>query len=132
MTDQNIDIGRRHNALWNAGDMEGLRDLYDDEVVLQPQEGWPEPGPFVGRDAVFRQFERLRQDWQGERLEVLERRAQGDFVVTRLSWQARGRRSGAATAMTISSVLRLNESKIVAVTFYLNHAEALVAAGIQE
>ena len=30
-------------------------------VTWRPPEGWPEPGPFVGREAVMRWFEQLRE-----------------------------------------------------------------------
>jgi len=91
-----------------------------------------EPGPSVGRDEVFRQFELLRQDWHRNRLEVLERRAAGNCVVVRQHWLAQGGHSGLTSEMTISSVSRFREGKIVALAFYCDHAEALAAAGIQE
>ena len=132
MSEQNLETSRRINDLWNAGDMDALRDLYHDDVVMRHPDGWPESGPSVGRDAVFRQFERLRQDWRSDRLEVLERRAAGDCVVVRQRWRAQGRHSGVTSEMTISAVSRHREGKIVTLAFYWDHAEALAAAGIQE
>ena len=34
--------------------MEGVRELYDPDAVMEAAPDWPEPGPFVGRDAVMR------------------------------------------------------------------------------
>ena len=44
---------------WNAGDMDALREIHDPDAVLRMPDGWPEPGPFVGREAIMRQFELL-------------------------------------------------------------------------
>jgi ketosteroid isomerase-like protein len=48
---------------WNAGDMDRLGDMYDPNIVLHMLPGWPEPGPYVGREAVMRQWEQIRETW---------------------------------------------------------------------
>jgi hypothetical protein len=47
-----VEVVRRVYDAWNAGDMTALRDLCDPDVVMHHPEGWPEPGPSVGREAV--------------------------------------------------------------------------------
>jgi predicted lipid-binding transport protein (Tim44 family) len=47
---QNLKMARRAMArraitAWNAGDMDGLRELYDPDVIMRAPKGWPEPGP---------------------------------------------------------------------------------------
>ena len=132
MSERNLEISRRINDLWNAGDMEGIGDLLHDDVVMYHPEGWPEPGPSVGREAVFRQFELLREGWRSDRLETVDRRAAGDRVVVKQLWQAEGGQSGATWEMTLSSVARYRDGKVTEITFYWDHAEALAAAGIQD
>ena len=56
---------------WDAGDMDALRELYDPDVVMRSPVGWPEPGPFVGREAVMRQFEQVRETWDKDVLEPI-------------------------------------------------------------
>lgn len=56
MSDENVRIAQASIAAWNNGDMDGLRDLYHPDATLRGLEGWPEPGPFVGRDAIQRQY----------------------------------------------------------------------------
>ena len=65
---------RRGFAAWNAGDMDACRELLDLEISWRPGEGWPEPGPYVGRDAVMRQLEQLRETWDTETLEPINAR----------------------------------------------------------
>lgn len=129
MSEQNLEISERVYDLWNAGEMDAMRELYHEDAVMHHPPGWPEPGPSIGRDEVFRQFETLRQDWTGDRLELLERRAIGEYVVSRQRWLAQGSHSGATSEMLLSSVALYRDGKIAAVAFYWDHAEALAAAG---
>src|SRR3954454_8781131 len=58
---------------------------------LRSAEGWPEPGPYYGRDAVMRDLEQLRETWDADVLEVI-----GDFIdvadhiVLRFVWRGKG------------------------------------------
>lgn len=130
MSEQNLEISRRINDLWNAGDMDAMRDLVHTDAVMHHPEGWPEPGPSVGRDAVFRQLELLREGWRRDWLETLDRRAAGDCVVVQQRWRAQGDHSGATSEMTLSSVARYRDGKVAELAFYWDHAEALAAAGV--
>jgi ketosteroid isomerase-like protein len=70
MSQENVEIVRAAYAAWNAPDMDSFRDLYDpDAIIVRGLEGWPEPAPFVGRDAVMRIFEGLREAWDEDTLE---------------------------------------------------------------
>ena len=128
MSEQNLETSRRIVELWNAGQMDTLRELFDEDVVMHHPKGWPEPGPSVGRDAVFRQYETLRQDWSSDRLEVVQRRAVEDCVVVQQRWQAQGSHSGATSEMLLSSVGRYRDGKVVLVAFFWDWDEALAAA----
>ena len=43
--------------------MDGLLELYAKHAEIWHPEGWPEPGPTVGRAGIRRQFEALREGW---------------------------------------------------------------------
>jgi len=60
MSQENVEVLRAFYKARDAGDMDGLRELHDPSVIMHHPSGWPEPGPEVGRDAVMRQFHRLR------------------------------------------------------------------------
>jgi ketosteroid isomerase-like protein len=57
MSQENVEIVRASFEAWNAGDMDAFRELYDPDVILRMDANWPEPGPYVGREAVMREFE---------------------------------------------------------------------------
>ncbi len=75
MSQENVEIVRATFAAWNAGDMDALRELHDPDVIVRAPKDWPEPGPFVGREAVMRQFEQMRGTWDADAVELI-----GDFV----------------------------------------------------
>jgi ketosteroid isomerase-like protein len=52
LSPENVEVVRRVYYTWNAGDMTALRDLCAPDVVMHHPEGWPEPGPSAGREAV--------------------------------------------------------------------------------
>jgi uncharacterized protein len=131
MSEENVEIVRRAYEAWNTGDMAGLRELYDPDLVMHHAEGWPEPGPSVGREAVLRELEQLREAWQGDRLEPVS-----DFidaanrVVVRDVWHGTGR--GPNADMEFTRVFTIREGKIIDIQIFWDHDEALEAAGLRE
>ena len=75
MSQENVEVARAFFQAWNAGNMDALRELLDPDAIARPPEGWPEPGPFVGREAVMRQFEQLRETWDTDTFELIS-----DFI----------------------------------------------------
>src|SRR5437867_3879562 len=75
MSQENVEVVRASFEAWNAGDMDAFRELYDPGVILRTVEGWPEPGPYVGREAVMRLFEQNRVTWDANAVEPI-----GDFI----------------------------------------------------
>jgi ketosteroid isomerase-like protein len=92
MSAENVEVLRAFYTAWDAGDMDALRELHDPSVIMHHPSGWPEPGPEVGRDAVMRQFHRLRDAWDTESVDPI-----GDFIdagdraLLRLAWHTTGR-----------------------------------------
>jgi hypothetical protein len=57
-----------------------FRTRWAEDALVTPPDGWPEAGPFRGRKAILRQFERLRSDWAENRIteiDVLAEKANG-------------------------------------------------------
>ena len=75
MSQENVEVVRAANEAWNAGDMDALRELYDPEAIMRAVEGWPEPGPWGGREAVMRQWKQLRETCDADTFELI-----GDFI----------------------------------------------------
>ena len=73
MSQENVEVVRASFAPWNTGDMDAYQDLYDPHAVLRTLEGWPEPGPYFGREAVMRELGRMRSAWATDSAEVIRR-----------------------------------------------------------
>jgi ketosteroid isomerase-like protein len=131
MSQENIEVVRNFLKVWNAGDMEGLHELYDPEAVMEATPDWPEPGPFVGRDAVMQQFSQARAAFDSDSVEFLsDLVAVGDRVIVRLAWHGFGR--GPQSDMEWTNIFAIREGKIIRVDYFWDHAEALEAVGLRE
>ena len=99
--------------------------------ISRPPERWPEPGPFVGRDAVVRQFSQQRETFDLNAAQPISDFIEiADRVVVRLAWRGRGHGPDMKIEQTVVCTLR--KGKILAFEWFWNHAEALEAAGLSE
>src|SRR6478736_1354336 len=131
MSRENVEIVRASFEPWNAGDMDAYRDLYDPHAVMRPLEGWPEPGPHFGREAVMRELDRMRTTFDTTGAEVL-----GDFidvadrVAVRFILRAVGHGPGVAQELT--ALFTVRKGKILALELFWDHAEVLGFLGLAE
>ena len=118
-------------AAWNSGDMDALRELLDPNVIARMPEGWPEPGPFVGREAVIRLFEQWRETFDTYVTELIGDMIEAaDRVVVRQIWHGVGRGPEAHLESTI--VFTLRAGKISYTEQFWDHAEVLATLGLSE
>jgi uncharacterized protein len=127
---ENVEVVRSGFEAWNAGDMAALRDLHDVGVVMRPAEGWPEPGPFEGREACMRWYEQLREAFDIDAGELISVADAGDHVVAAFRWRGAGR--GPESSMEFTAVYTVRWGKVVLVEYFWDHDEALEAAGLSE
>jgi ketosteroid isomerase-like protein len=131
MSQENVDVVRAAYEAWNAGDMDAWADFFAPDVISRPPEGWPEPGPFVGREAFVRWCEQLRETWDADALEPIGDFIDiGDRVAVRQIWRGAG--SGPEANLEMTWVGTVRKGKIVFVEFFWDHAEALEAVGLSE
>jgi ketosteroid isomerase-like protein len=126
---RNVERSREGFRLFEAADMDGLIALYGKDAEIRHPEGWPEPGPTVGRRAIKRQFETVRESWTDGRLIIDEIEGRGDWVVARVRWEARGGESGAGVEVGWSAATRFDGELIAEVHYFWSHEDALAAAG---
>jgi ketosteroid isomerase-like protein len=131
MSEANVEVIRVWVEAWNSRDIDALRDLVDPDLILRTVKDWPEPGPYVGREAVMRFTEQLRETWDADTMEVIgDIRHAADRVVVRLSWHGVGR--GPQSDLEITDVFTVRKGKIYEQEFFWDHAEALEAVGLLE
>jgi ketosteroid isomerase-like protein len=131
MSQENVEVVRTYVKVWNAGDMEGVRELYDPDAVMEVAPDWPEPGPFVGRDAVMQQLNQARGAFDSDSAEFLsDLVAVSDRVIARVGWHGFGR--GPQSDMEWTNVFTIRDGRILKAQYFWDHAEALEAAGLSE
>ena len=130
MSQENVEIVRAVGA-WNAGDMDAVRELHDPDVIVRMPEGWPEPGPYVGRETVMRQWQQQRETLDADVLEPISDFIDGaDRVVVRFIWRGVGH--GPEANIEATGVYTVRKGKIVFFEFFWDHAEGLEALGLSE
>jgi ketosteroid isomerase-like protein len=132
MSQENVEIVRALFEAWNADDMDAYCELYDPDAIMRMAQDWPEPGPYVGREAIMREFEQLRRTWDGrdtaepigDFIDV------GDRVAVRHIWRGAGH--GPEAAVELTAVWTVRKGSIVAVDYFRDYAEALDTLGQRE
>jgi hypothetical protein len=96
------------------------------------REAWPEPGPYFGRDAVMREYKQLRDTWKrGDTSELIGDFIDvGDRVVARFIWRGTGH--GPESNIDLTVVYTVRKGSILVAEYFLDHADALEAAGLSE
>jgi ketosteroid isomerase-like protein len=133
MSDENVEIVLEGLRRFESVDLDGVTRLWHPDSRITGPEGWPEPGPFEGRDAVIRQFRRLTVDWGQQRVSHVEVITDpGDWVVVTLRWEVEGDKSGAETAARFAAAYRIHDRRIGEAHFRWTPEQALEAAGLSE
>jgi ketosteroid isomerase-like protein len=132
MSRENVEAVLRVLNAYNAGDLAPMREMYDPAAVMHHLEGWPEAGPSVGRDAVVRSLEGLREAWTTrDSLEVIgEPIDVGNRVMVRAVWHVSGEIPD--QRMGFSVIFTFREGKVIAQEYFWSHDEALDAMGLSE
>jgi ketosteroid isomerase-like protein len=131
MSQENVETVSRGFEAWNAGNMAVLRELYDPAHILRMPEGWPEPGPYVGREETMRQWEQQRETWDADALDPI-----GDFidaadrVVVHFVWRGAGH--GPSSDLELTGVYTVRNGRFFYTEFFWDHAEALETLGLRE
>lgn len=130
MSQENLEVVQASNEAWNRGDMDALNELYDPRaMIVTALDGWPEPAPIVGRDAVMRQFLHQREVWKADTVNpVGDPIAFGDRVVVRTTWHGVGHDPDMDMEMTVAYTVR--NGRIFLLEFFWDHVDALEAIGL--
>ena len=132
MSQRNVEIVLEAFRRGEAEEFERLAELMDPEVTMGGLENWPEPGPFIGSDAVVAQLERLRADWAEQRFEDIRLVAEnGEWEVVEYRWHARGA-SGLVADFDLALASRIKGGRIIDIQYRWDRKQALGAAGLSE
>jgi ketosteroid isomerase-like protein len=131
MAQADLELVERAVAAFNAGDSEGFAALTTSDFEWIPSMSPIEAHRFVGADGVRRYFAALQDAW--ERFDVVPGsfREQQDAVLLLGRLEGRGRGSGAAVDSPLGMAFDLREGRISRIRGFLDHSQALRAAGLE-
>jgi ketosteroid isomerase-like protein len=126
-----VEIVRAATQLWNAGDTAAFRELHDPDVILRTEKDWPEPGPYVGREAVIAFFVQVRETFDVDSVELVGDIGHiADRVVARWLWRTQGH--GPDSQLEFTAIYTFRNGKVREIEYFWDHDEALAAVGLSE
>ena len=135
MSQENVEAFKRAVAAYNRRDIDAFLEAFDPEIewhsLTQVMFGG-EQSVYRGHRGIregVREMDEVLADLQVEYAEIRDLRER-IVVFGRVS--GRGRASGAETESPINWVIEFRNSKVIRMTDYLDPAEALEAAGLEE
>ena len=138
MSQENVELARRSFETFNRGGVDAVvaEGLWSPEIVWDvTAAGIPGLGIYRGQEEVQSFFDEdwfkvfPFSEWEVQIDEVIDL---GDRVISICRQRGHGAASGAETDLTFVQVATIRDGQFVRIDNYLNRAEALEAAGLQE
>jgi hypothetical protein len=129
--ERNLNVIQRAFELWNEGEIRSpeFSALLDENVLVHHPRGWPEPGPTRGIGELLNQYERMRETFAVDSIELAGIRIDGDRALIHMRWNATGDASGVDTGLELFVAYTLADARIAGMSFYWTEAEALEDLG---
>jgi ketosteroid isomerase-like protein len=132
MSQENVEIVKRLNAAFNAKDLEAFAELTTPDFEWTTSMTAVEGEVFWGREGIETYFERMREAWEEFRSIGSEYRDLGERVLVLGRVEGRGRGSGVQVDAPLGMIFDVRGGKISRQRSFLDHGEALRAAGLSE
>ena len=135
MSQENVEIVRRINELWNEGGVvarERRPEFFDPELRMDLRGRKINPAVYEGYDGLDRFGSDVDEVWDRFSIELLELIDADPRVVTVFEATGRGHGSGIEVRAELSWVWTLRDGRVVRVEGDFDRASALKAAGLSE
>ena len=135
MSQENVEIVRRHYAALAARDWVAVAEIWHPDIELETLESDPEAGNYRGLDEITRYLDTWSQPYSEYRVEDHEIIEAGDRVVAVERVAARGLQGSDADTWLeqwLFVLISLKDGKIWRWKEYPTRADALQAAGLSE
>ena len=133
MSAENVEIAKRGLDAFNQRDLYAFMEIATPDIELLPAMAGAVDGSTVRRrEGVETLFGDIRDTWAEQQVIADEFRDLGDRVLALGRIVGRGRASGVAVQTPGAIITDFRDGKIASVRTYLDHSEALRAAGLAE
>jgi ketosteroid isomerase-like protein len=130
MSRANLELVRRNNDAYNARDLTAYLDTVAESVKFESRFSAMDRVIYRGHDDLRRYFVELDEVWSRYEMRLERMVSAGDHVVMLCHLFAIGRESNLKLEEHPGVVFTLEEGKIVEISAYPTHAEALEALGL--
>lgn len=132
ISEQNVQIVKRLTAAFNERDLDAFAAITTPDFEWTTSMAAVEGEVFWGREGIETYFERMREAWEEFRSVASEYRDLGDRVLWIGRLEGRGLVSGVPVSAPLDMLFDLRGGNISRMHSYLDHGEALRAAGLSE
>jgi ketosteroid isomerase-like protein len=126
----NVEIVRQATDAFSRGDADAFSELITADVEWKVGLAAVEGEVFRGKEGVRMYFDRLSAAWSEFQFLADEFRDLGDAVVVLGRLRGTGRTGGVPVESPVGAVWELRAGKVWRLRAYLDHAQALQAAGL--
>jgi ketosteroid isomerase-like protein len=130
MSDERVETVRAIYEAWGKGDFRAGTELYDPEILLVQDEGFPERGSYVGMEGVGRYMRTFLDAWEQVTIEADELTGAGDSVVAAVTQRGVGQGSAAETDFSYFQVWTFRGDKVIRLDVIRERDAAFAAAGL--
>jgi ketosteroid isomerase-like protein len=130
MSPTSREIAARAIDAFNRGDTDAFAALTTPDFEWLPSMAAIEGDPFRGREGIDKYFESLSSAWEEFQIVTGRFHETGDIVVMLGTLRGLGKGSGVPVDASLGMVFDLRDGAISRIRGYLDHGEALRAAGL--
>ena len=132
MSQANVEIVKRAFDAFNRRDLDAFMECVTPDIEYYPSlVGAVERRSFSGREGMEQYFEDQRVAWEQFRVLTDECRDLGERVLVLGRMEGRGRGSGVPVDAPYGTISDFRDGKVSRIRVYLDHGEALRAAGLE-
>jgi|SRR5215211_174572 len=132
MSQENVEIVRRHVDDFNRGDRTAWLALLAEDYEITPTGDWPDARAIRGGEAGWQFYRDIVQTLSFGRTRIEYVDAGGDKVLGHQRQEGRGRASGADVEVDYWIVTTFREGKISRDEWFTDRTDALEAVGLRE
>ncbi len=132
MSQENVELVKQFIGAFNERDLERFAGLATPDFEWTTSMMAVEGEVFWGREGIETYFERMREVWDEFRAHASGYRDLGDRVLWLGRIEGRGLVSGVPVTSPLDVLFDVRDRKISRMHSYLDHDEALKAAGLEE
>jgi ketosteroid isomerase-like protein len=122
---QNIEAIKQAYAAAGQGNLEGMLDIIDPEIVLRDRPESPDPRTYHGHTGVRQALESSEESFESFELQPEEFIAEGNYVIVVLKMRGTGRGSGVPVEERIAHQWKVHDGKVVALQVYSDPDDAV-------